>query len=304
MATEHARAFSSLAGVKIVGICSRTRARAEEFGAAFGARVFDDIDDLYRQTSADAVIVSVNELSTREVSEACFAYPWVCLIEKPVGIDLPEATRILMSSRSSGVRAFVALNRRSYSATRRVIGELSNDPSPRLISILDQQDLETVREAGRPEGVLRNYMFANSIHLIDYFSILARGHLASIDQIRPWTPDRPGFVVVALRYSSGDTGIYQAVWDGPGPWSVTVTNRNVRLELRPLERLGVQRRGERQLSEIPPDSIDTDFKPGLRWQAEQLVKALEGGPTMLASLEEATRSMAVCARIYGLETNA
>ena len=36
MATEHARAFSSLAGVKIVGICSRTRARAEEFGAAFG----------------------------------------------------------------------------------------------------------------------------------------------------------------------------------------------------------------------------------------------------------------------------
>ena len=70
MATEHARAFSSLAGVKIVAVCSRTRARAEEFGASFGASVFDDVADLYCKVGADAVVVAVNEMSMREIAEA------------------------------------------------------------------------------------------------------------------------------------------------------------------------------------------------------------------------------------------
>jgi hypothetical protein len=103
-----------------------------------------------------------------------------------------------------------------------------------------------------------------------------------------------------IRFSSGDVGVYQAVWNGPGPWSVTVTNPSVRLEMRPVEKLAVQRRGERRLSEIEPQSIDSEFKPGLRYQAEQLLAALEGRATSLATLEEATRSMALCAKLYGL----
>jgi hypothetical protein len=42
------------------------------------------------------------------------------------------------------------------------------------------------------------------------------------------------------------------------------------------------------------------LKPGLRYQAEQIVELLQGRPTSLATLDEATRSMALCADIYGL----
>lgn len=136
---------------------------------------------------------------------------------------------------------------------------------------------------------------------VERLGAFARGEIVSVDHVVPWTPQQPGFVVAAVRYSSGDTAVYQAVWNGPGPWSVTVTNKDVRVELRPLEKLGLQRRGERKLTEIAPEAIDIDFKPGLRWQAEQLVAFLSGGGTTLVTLEEAHRSMELCARLYGLE---
>ena len=255
---------------------------------------------MYLATEADAVVVAVNELSMPEVASACFAHPWLCFLEKPVGVDLAQGESILAASVRAGARSYVALNRRSYASTRQALAELASDTSPRLISVLDQQDMGSAREGGQPDEVVRNYMYANSIHLVDYLTLFGRGDVVAVETVVPWTPRQPGFVVAAVRYSSGDSGVYQAVWDGPGPWSVTVTNKQVRLEMRPLERLGVQRRGERRLTEVPPDPVDTAFKPGLRHQAELVIAALRGNATSLATLEEATRSMALCARIYGL----
>jgi len=302
MAEEHAKALASLQNTAIVGICGRTRARAEALASIHGARVFDSIDMMYRETQADAVVVAVNELSMREVCASCFAHPWICLLEKPVGVDLQVATQILDQSRSAGARAFVALNRRSYSATRQALQELAKNDGPRLISVLDQEDQEAARAAGQPEEVVRNWMYANSIHLIDYFTFMARGNVVSVEHPVPWTPESPRFVVATIRFSSGDVGVYQAIWDGPGPWSVTVTNRDLRLEMRPLEKLAVQRRGERRLTDIAAEAVDTKYKPGLRYQAEQLVAILEGRTANLATLEEATSSMALCAKIYGLDS--
>ncbi|MFZ2159108.1 MAG: Gfo/Idh/MocA family oxidoreductase [Bradyrhizobium sp.] len=300
MAEEHARALASLPNTKIVGVCGRTRARAEVLASIHGTKAFDSIDAMYRETRADAVVVAVNELSMPDVSASCFSHPWVCLFEKPVGVDLQVAEQILDRGRRVGARAFVALNRRSYSSTRQALRELANDDGPRLISVLDQEDQDAARASGQPEEVVRNWMYANSIHLIDYFSFMARGDVVSVTHAASWTPESPRFVAAQIRFSSGDVGVYQAVWNAPGPWSVTVTNRHVRLEMRPLEKLAIQRRGERRLTDIAPDVVDSEFKPGLRYQAEQLIGFLEGRNANLATLEEAHRSMALCARIYGL----
>lgn len=300
MAQEHAKAFASLPNVQIVGVCGRSQARAEALAGTYGVRVYDSVVALYEGTQADAVVVAVNELSAREVCMAAFAHPWLCFLEKPVGVDLPQAEEIKSAAERTGTRTYVALNRRSYASTRQALRELASDDGPRLISVLDQQDMASAREGGQPEEVVRNYMYANSIHLIDYLNLFGRGEIVSVQPTERWNAESPGHVVATVHYASGDVGVYQAVWNGPGPWSVTVTNPQVRLELRPLEKLGIQRRGERRLSDAPADPIDTEFKPGLRHQAEQIVEVLEGRPASLATLGEATRSMALCADIYGL----
>lgn len=300
MAMEHAKAFASLESVEIVGVYSRTKSRAEELASMYNSETFESIDSMYQKTKADVAVVTVTELSMPEICFQCFQYPWVCFLEKPVGINLSIAESIFAKANEMKVRAYVALNRRSYSSTRQAVKEITDDESPRLISILDQQDMVAAREMGQPEIVVNNYMYANSIHLIDYFTLFGRGDVISVDSVSPWNPEHPGNVVSVIRFSSGDVGVYQAVWDGPGPWVVTVSNRKVRLEMRPLEKLGIQRRGERRLTEVEPDIIDSEFKPGLRYQAEQILNLLEGKQFALATLESATKSMKLCASIYGL----
>lgn len=300
MAQEHAKALSSIDAVELVGVCGRTRRRAEALAAAHGVPAYQSVAKMFADTKADAVVVAVNELSMPDVCAECFEFPWVCLLEKPVGVDLATARRIRDQGRHADVRAFVALNRRSYSAARQALRELECDDSPRLISVLDQESQDAARAAGQPEEVVRNWMYANSIHLIDYFSFMARGDVVSIEHGARWTPGAPRFVAATIGFSSGDVGVYQAVWNAPGPWSVTITNSNVRLEMRPVERLAIQRLGERRLTDIEPEVIDTEYKPGLRYQAEQLIAILEGRKTSLATLDDSMRSMELCAQIYGL----
>lgn len=301
MAREHAKAFNALKNVEIIGFCGRTFEKVEKLAIEFKATAYKTIDEMYKHTKADVVVVAVNEESTKTVCMNCIKYPWICLVEKPVGLDLDEAIEIQDAAAKSNARVYVALNRRSYSSTRQSLSEINLDASPRLISVLDQQDIEMARSFGATEKVIKNYMYANSIHLIDYFHIYGRGDVISVEPFVKWEEDRPGFVVATLRFSSGDIGIYQAIWDGPGPWSVTVTNRQVRIENRPLERSTIQRRGTRQVVELDMDVNDINYKPGLKFQAEQIVNLLQEKECGLATLIDATKSMILCAEIYGLK---
>ena len=302
MAQEHAKAFAALPGVVIAGVCGRTRSRADALAASHGVSAYDSVEALYQATRADAVVVAVNELSMSDVCRAVFDKPWLCLLEKPVGCDYPESQVLLALARQQGVCAYVALNRRSYASTRQALTELSTDAGQRLISVLDQQDMVSARAGGQPQTVVQNYMYANSIHLIDCLNLFGRGEIVAVEPTARWTSEQPGNVVATVHYASGDIGVYQAVWNGPGPWVVSVTNPQVRVELRPLETLGVQRRGERALTMMAAAAVDADFKPGLHYQAEQIVGVLSGESTTLATLAEAARSMKLCADIYGLRS--
>jgi len=228
-----------------------------------------------------------------------FQCPWVCLIEKPAGYDVTDAKKILTKAKDLQRKAFVALNRRHYSSTRTVLNDISKQSGPRLIHVFDQEDQVAARKANQPELVVQNWMYANSIHVIDYFSILGRGAIVAVDPIIPWDPKSPLFVMAKVTYDSGDIGVYNAVWNGPGPWSVTVTDQEKRWELRPLEQVSVQAYGSRKPELLAFHEWDSQFKPGLRQQAAEAIKAVLGEPHTLPSLDDAFASMKLVQAIYG-----
>ncbi len=152
MAEEHAKAFASLPGVRIAGVHSRSRDRAERLAAAHGAVVADSIPALWAATQADILVVAVPELAARGVCEAAFAHPWLCLLEKPAGYDLDDALAIQAAAEAAGARVHVAFNRRFYGATRGVAAALAADDGPRLITVLDQQSMEEARGQGARGG--------------------------------------------------------------------------------------------------------------------------------------------------------
>lgn len=303
MASEHMKAFSGIESVELVGIFSRTRDRAEQLAVNYsGMKVCDSIAGLYQQTCADLVVVTVTELSMNAVATECFTYPWKILLEKPVGYNLPDATAILGAAKRNNSCVYVALNRRSYSSTGNALDRLENNSSPRFIKVQDQQDRDAALNIYKaPPLVAENYMYANSIHMIDYFRVFGRGEITKVTPVVPWNPKNPGIVIAHIEFSSGDIGLYEGIWNGPGPWAVTVNTPQERLEMRPLEQLMVQMKGERKLVPVQADPVDVEYKPGLRKQALAAVAAVRGEPATLATLENAFQSMRLVAKIYGHE---
>ena len=116
--------------------------------------------------------------------------------------------------------------------------------------------------------------------------------------LSPWEAKCPGPVVAQLSFSSGDIGLYQAAWNAPGPWSVTVSTQHFRGELRPIEQLSIQKAGERQSKYETTDPIDQQFKPGLKRQADAAICAVHGEDHNLATIAEANKSMNIVSSIY------
>ena len=96
-------------------------------------------------------------------------------IEKPVGHNFGEAIFIDKLCTDYGVDAYVGLNRRFYSSTMALQKILRGINGKRVVTVLDQEDAELATLSGRPKKVVDNWMYANSIHLIDYFQQFCRG---------------------------------------------------------------------------------------------------------------------------------
>lgn len=301
MTTEHMKAFASLPDVAIAGIFSRSPDRAVALAAPHGAIVATSVDDLYARTQADLVVVSVPELAMAEIAGQCFAHPWQVLLEKPAGYNLPDAQRIRDAAHAAGATVHVAFNRRAYSSTRAALGQLSDADGKRFIKVLDQQDQVAARiHHGQPEPVAQNYMFANSIHVIDYFRVFGRGSIIGVTPVVAWTPEAPGLVIAKIEFSSGDIGVYEGIWDGPGPWAVSISTPAKRIEMRPLEQGTVQLRDTRAQVPLELSEDDRTYKPGLRYQAEQALLAVRCQPARLADIDDSLQSMKLVADIFGV----
>src|ERR1700686_2952408 len=94
MGREHARAFAAVDRVRIVGIHSRTRGKAEPLARGFGATVYDDVGGVFQRSRARLVVVAVPEVAIAPVLQSCLRFPWSIFMEKPVGCDLIEGEAI------------------------------------------------------------------------------------------------------------------------------------------------------------------------------------------------------------------
>ena len=299
MARNHIKAFQDIDGVEVVGIFSRTKEKSEILASDYSIGIVaDSIEELYTCTLADLVVVAVPVLETAGVVRRVFEFPWVSLIEKPVGYNYQEAADLVALASKLKARSYVALNRRHLSSTNAVINELAESKSQRIVHVYDQETPEIEVEEGAAALLVENWMFGNSIHVLDYFYLFARGELVSIDHIAPWGSDSKNLCMAKLTFSSGDIGIYEAIWDAPGPWAVTVTTKEKRWEMRPLEKAYVQNYRSRVLEALPVGHWDSEFKPGLRVQAQEAVNLLDKLPSKLPSLGDALRTMGLVKAIY------
>lgn len=300
MAREHVKVYAALPGARLRGITARTPARAEKLAAEHAIpTVADTVAGLWEATRADLVVIAVKELGVLETVRAAARHPWAIFLEKPAGYTPQIAREVAQLAEATGRPAYVGLNRRFNTSTLAASAALGADAGQRFVAVQDQQSLAGSRAIGHPEDVVRHMMYANSIHTIDLIAHLCRGAVEEVIRDAPWAADETFVHGASIRFASGDRARYDAVWQGPGPWSCAVTTPSQRLEMRPLESLTLQVAGSRIANPVELDQTDGDFKPGFLRQAEAVLAGVRGRPTAAPTLSEGLATMDLIEAIYG-----
>lgn len=299
IAEEHIKAFKAIKNIKIVGIFSRTELKAIKLKNKYQiSKVYKNIDNMYQDSRPDLVIVAVSILSAREVLKKVSKYEWYCLCEKPIGLNYEETIKISKYFKNKD-KFFVAFNRRHYDSTLLAQKILKKDNSKRLILVNDQQDIIKAKKF-HPSIVCKNFMYANSIHLVDYCQIFARGNPKKFINLTKIKDGNFIFFSKKIIFDSGDVVIFSSIWNGPGPWFVKLITKNIFINLEPLEEIKFHNKNKIlkkfYFSEKKKKSIQ--YKEGFYNQAILAAKSVIEKKKYLPDLNVALKTTRLVREIY------
>ena len=268
---KHLEVFSKFKNLEFIGIYNRTKRKAHQIKKKFKInQVFNSISEMYSLTKSNYVIVVVSPDANFKIIKDCLKYPWTIFTEKPLGLNYVQAKNLIRFSLKKKRKLFIALNRRNFISTKKLVKIIDKKKNiKRNLEILDQQ---SPSKKYFTKKVINNWQFANSIHLIDYISLICRGKISSYKKKLIKLNSKQKVLECVIKFSSGDTCKYRALWFLPGKWQVKVRLDKLIYTLRPLERLKESKFNESNFSDIKLNySLDNEFKPGFFSQAKNLI---------------------------------
>ena len=291
MAQEYLKVLTSFKNIEIVGIVGKSISNLKKILKIKKIKVFKNIDEMYSKTKAHGVICAVNETSAYDVLYNLSKYRWFILCEKPLGLNYSESKKI--KKLKNNKKLFVALNRRYFSSTQILEKLLKKDKSTRIIEINDQ---EVNKNINKLKSIKKYWMYCNSIHLIDFIYFFGRGKITQIDN---QGSIKKNFVFSKIKFSSGDSVYYKALWNRPGPWMITVSTIENYYKLRPLENLKTIKLN-RKITHYKKSELDIKYKAGLHELIKNFIKKLENKKNNLINFTYSHKLMKLINNIYNV----
>ena len=171
MGRLHARVYSEMPTVELVGVYDDNRDASASAAADYGCPAARSLDELLGR--AQAVTIAVPTRFHADVALACLGRGVACLVEKPLAKDVADGRRIADAAARAGVTVQVGHIERFNPAVR-AMGRLGI--KPRFIEVTRISPM-TFRSID--VGVVLDMM----IHDIDIVLKLARSPVAKIDAV-------------------------------------------------------------------------------------------------------------------------
>jgi len=293
MAKEYLKVFSKKK-IILEAIYSRTKSKSEILKKKYKIKkIYKSLNDLKNDNTINALIITVNPESLQSLIDSLDIFKYRILCEKPVGINFGQTKKII--SKIKNKYFYVALNRRFYTSNIKAYNLVNKNKGKRLISIRDQE-----LQNSKSKLYNKNLMYWNSVHLIDYINIYARGKLVKIERIKRFRDNKFSENISRLIFSSQDEVLYHCNWNSPGPWSINIIQKSNSVEMKPLENLVQEKlvKGKRIRINHDKSRIDTKFKPGLLYQVNNYLKMLNDKKHKLVKLNDYFNTVKLIKKLY------
>lgn len=294
IAREHHKAFSQFNEFIFVGVVARNKKKLKIFSQDLKIPYFsDDIEAAHKITNPDLVIVATNIENTFKVCNQLLQFNSTLFVEKPLGYNFIETHKLYKKFLKYKKKVFIALNRRHFISTRIVKHDLNNIKKKRTIIIEDQANLKKMSKRF-PKKIVNNFMYANSIHLIDYFNVFCRGRLIKIETFNSFNK-KPFFVKSKMLFTSGDVGIYSAIYNNECPWNISIFIGKRIYILKPLESISSNFKIKKIKLKYADDK---NFKPGFKLQAKEILNFYQKKKYYLPNYKDYFKSVELIKKIY------
>lgn len=257
-------------------IIGRGQASAEAFEKATGfAPIVGGISDYLAQDGSvpDKVIVAVPIQDSFEVTKLLIRRGCKSILaEKPGASTYSEVEQLASIAHDHGSKIFVAYNRRFYASVLKAAELINQTGGVKSFAFEFTEWPHTIEPLSHPASTKNNWFLANSTHLIDLAFFLGGQPREMATMSRPggisWHPTASIFVGSGV--TTGDALFsYHSNWEGPGRWGLEVVTGELRLILRPVEKLHIMRKGSVAIEEFPiDDALDKKHKPGFFLQTK------------------------------------
>lgn len=308
IAVEHLEPLQGLNGAQVVGLTSRTKARAQVLADRFAVPlVADDLPRLMEAACPDGLLILVSVDQVYDVTCAALNYGVPLFVEKPAGLMPGETWRLARLARERGVRSMVGYNRRYYSIFHKGL-EIIQQRGPLMgVMIEGHERIASIRNTrydknswtpNLSEHVLAAWQYVMSTHTIDLLRFFG-GEVRDVFSIAHRYQEARGDQFAAvMNFESGAMGEYISHWLSPGGWRVVLYGHRVTVEFKPLE-AGCWTDAKFHTHEIEPDPEDIQYKPGFYRQMLAFCDLVRGEAPMwpVPDLDDAYRTMRLAEQI-------
>ena len=271
IAVEYAKVLQSL--MRPFSVIGRGAKSADAFAAKTGVTVFAGSLGEYIATngipSAAIVAVSMDQLAHVTIHLMELGVRNI-LVEKPAGLNAAEVRMLDQHAKTYQAKVFVAYNRRFYASVIKAAEIIKADGGVRSFHFEFTEWSHTIEKLKHAPGVLENWFFANSSHVIDTAFFLG-GYPAQLSCFAQGGLEwhKAAIYSGAGVSTKGALFSYHANWIAPGRWMIEFMTEKHRLVLKPLEKLQIQQLGSLTTDFVDiDDTVDTAYKPGYFRQVE------------------------------------
>lgn len=233
------------------------------------------------------IAVNVEFLASTTVTLMKFGVKKI-FCEKPGFNDTSEFEDVYKVAKESGVKVYYAYNRRFFASVLAAEKIIKEDGGMTSMNFEFTEWGHVIGNSEHPAAVKKNWMTANSSHVIDLsFFLGGEPKEMSCFTAGELSWHKPSCFVGAGVTTKGVLFNYQANWNAPGRWAVELQTQLHRIYLKPMEQLQLQDKGSVKVYPVEiDDSLDKEYKPGFYLETKAF---LEDDTSRLCGIDEQIR---------------